>query len=219
MQWKTLKYVRLTIPIALVLLAQSYFTLPKKWMLATYAILGVLLALIIEQAFKGDQLFYPILHWEHRGLIVITTFLLGLTALVFYKLKLTNGHTSWLNYSILFTSIVFIVFQLRVTSFWSSFTEDLNNQMVGSQGLIDYEQTAIAPDGVRNQFTTQWTLPSLALSLRVINSTKVSSMIAVPDHIWQPWTPGDRKTWPRLESYGVQYRLFGRTIQTYNMLL
>jgi len=212
-QLKTFLYVRLSLPLVGILIAQSFFKFTKKLNIALAALVGLFIALIIEQSFKGDQMFYPILHWEHRGLIILTPALLGLALIIFLKFQYRSlKDFSLPRYSIVLVTLVFVLYQVRITSLWNDFTSDLMGEIDINQGIIEYGKTRIAADGVKNQFAYAWSIPSLGLALHCLNSNEVNAMMRVSDSIWQPWQPSNRGNWPDLSSYGIQYRLFGPNI-------
>jgi len=209
-QLKTFLYVRLSLPLAALLIAQTFFKFTGKLRITLFVAIGVFIALIIEQTLKGDQMFYPILHWEHRGLIILTPAFLGLALILFWKFRYQSETEFALpRYSLILATLVFTIYQVRITTLWNDFTSDLTSQISSSRGILDYDKTSIASNQVKDQFAYTWSVPSLGLALHCQNSDEVNALWRVPDSIWQPWRPSNRGDWPNLSYYGVEYRLFG----------
>ena len=209
-QLASLKQYPLTAVAIIILIYLSLAKVRKSLAVGMLSVFGVMIVLVLIPLLNPYGILYPILHWEQRILILLSTVILSG---VFIGLRLAKKelHSSafWSKVSLLTLVMTISFYQMRMISVWNSYRSSFEMAMDNKVGLVDYHQTNLYRDPKLNQFITPWTTNTTDLILQSFKGNEIKALIWLREDIWQAWYSSDRNHWPDLRNYGITYRLFG----------
>ena len=100
-----------------------------------------------------------------------------------------------------------ITWQTVATAQWYGYTRVFREELAHHTGLVAYETSGLARDrvGIQALDNLTWNYTNALLSIVLAPGGQVSSIIAVPKGMWQPFDPTDPRALPDLARYGVDY--------------